>query len=86
MAFSFLSQRKFDTALHLTKISLDLLQSVGRVRESARTQLQLATIYISKGDKEQGGAAAEQALDIFTAIGDRIGMGQCRQVLRDLRT
>jgi len=86
MAFSFLSQRKFDTALELTKISLDLLQSVGRVRESARTQLQLATIYTSKGDKEQGRAAVEQALDIFTAIGDRIGMGQCRQVLRDLRT
>lgn len=84
MAFSFLSQHKFDTALELTKISLELLQSVGRVRESARTQLQIAQIHIKKGDKEQGRVALEQALDTFTSVGDRIGMGQCRQISRDL--
>lgn len=65
--------------------ALDVKAEAARL-VAARTQLQLGQIYISKGDKEQGRVTLEQALDIFTSIGDRIGMGQCRQTLRDLNT
>jgi tetratricopeptide (TPR) repeat protein len=82
MAESLLSQRKFTAALELSKISFDLFQDVGRVRESATSQLQTARIFCLMGNAELGRVASEQALEVFTSIGDRIGMSQSRQVLR----
>jgi tetratricopeptide (TPR) repeat protein len=84
MAESFLSQRKFDTALELTKISLDLFQSEGRAREAAKTEFQIAKILIARGDQERGRMLLDKTLEAFTSIGDRVGISHCRQELRSL--
>ena len=72
MAESLLSQRKFVAALELSRISLDLFREVGRVRESARSQLQVGRILNVMGDAELARASAEQALEVFTSIGESI--------------
>jgi ATP/maltotriose-dependent transcriptional regulator MalT len=82
MAESLLSQGKCATALELSNISFDLFQDVGRVREAATSQLQIARILCLMENVESARSAAENALDVFTSIGDRIGMSQSRQVLR----
>jgi ATP/maltotriose-dependent transcriptional regulator MalT len=84
MGASYISQKKLATALQVTQLSRDLLQESGRIRESAISSLQEASIHEQLGDTPAAVDVLEKALATFLGLADRKHITDCRQSLARL--
>lgn len=73
---------RHDEALRDLRECLAEWQSRGHVRWSATTLKQLATVLHMAGRKTEAFTSAEAARQKFEAVGDRLGMQKCEELLR----
>jgi tetratricopeptide (TPR) repeat protein len=81
MGVSYESQGKFSTALQFSEMSLHLLEEAGRIREATISRLQVGRALLALGNTERARAELEAALEAFLVLGDRLNMGECRNLL-----
>lgn len=84
MANVLFSQRKLEMALSLAKSSHKILINKNRLRESAITQMVIATILQEMGDLKGAANTYLESLDAFIDMGDRKNSTLCRQKIASI--
>jgi tetratricopeptide (TPR) repeat protein len=84
MGISYESQGKFSTALQFSEMSLHLLEEAGRIREATISRMQVGRAFLALGDSDRARAELEAALEAFLILGDRLNMGECRNLLSQI--
>ena len=85
MAGVLVERGEHTTAIQLYRASVDLLRKKEREREIGITQRLLGTAYLAVGDFPSSQHYLEDAMRIFTAMGDRPNSSICRLEMRKLR-
>jgi hypothetical protein len=62
-------------------MSHHLLLEAGRIREATISRMQVGRAFLALGDSDRARAELEAALEAFLVLGDRLNMGECRNLL-----
>lgn len=85
MAASLQAQGRLQPAQAMCEVSVSLLQEKGRARETALSQMQLASIHSDMGSTDSALLRYQAALDAFVQMGERGNAGLCRRRISELR-